>query len=97
MSKTEMGSMMCHTANSVADTLRQEENVREKKDGRGNQWSKVYFGSGAHFKNWLDQVLEIFGEENVEIEAVDSTGLKCFEESGDKAYRIWVRKNQDSA
>jgi hypothetical protein len=38
-----------------------------------------------HIKKWI-------GEENVEVEEVNCTGLKCFEESGEKAYRIWVRE-----
>jgi len=39
-------------------------------------------------KNWLAQCKEL-GE--VEVEEVDSTGYKCFEEGGEKLYRIWLR------
>ena len=52
---------------------------------------KVYFGGGSHFRNWLDQCLELWGEENIEVEEVGSAGLKCFEETGEKLYRIWAR------
>jgi len=71
------------------ERLAQEELVREKIDEQGNRWRKVYFGGGAHFRNWLEQCREL-GE--VEVEEVDATGLKCFEESGEKLYRIWVRE-----
>ncbi len=75
--------------------LRDEEMLREKIDHRGNRWSKIYFGSGSHFRNWLVQCKEIFGEENIEVEEVDSTGLACFDESGEQAYRIWLRERQN--
>ncbi len=94
MKKACDGAGLCQIADDVAGVLQGEESIREKTDSYGNTWSKVYFGSGAHFKNWLSQVLEIFGEENVEVEPVDFTGLKCFEESEDKAYRIWVKKQR---
>lgn len=55
--------------------LRDEEKVREKFDERGNRWFKIYFGSGSHFRNWLRQCIEIFGEENIEVEEADSTDL----------------------
>jgi len=71
------------------ERLAQEELVREKVDQQGNRWRKVYFGGGAHFRNWLEQCREL-GE--VEVEEVDATGLKCFEESGEKLYRIWMRE-----
>ncbi|MCD6570580.1 MAG: hypothetical protein J7L53_07755 [Deltaproteobacteria bacterium] len=79
----------------AAVCMRQEDGIRERVDDKGNKWWKVYFGGGAHFRNWLDQCREIFGEENIEIEEVDFTGLKCFEESGEKAYRIWVKQRGD--
>ena len=69
--------------------LAQEELVREKVDANGNKWRKVYFGGGAHFRNWLEQCREL-GE--VEVEEVDSRGFKCFEEAGEKMYRIWMKE-----
>ena len=70
------------------ERLAQEELVREKIDEQGNKWRKVYFGGGEHFRNWLEQCREL-GE--VEVEEVDSKGFKCFEESGEKLYRIWMK------
>ena len=75
------------------ERIAEEDKVQEKVDAIGNRWRKVYFGGGAHFKNWYDQIVEIRGEENVEVEEVDSHGLKCFEESGERLYRIWVKEN----
>jgi hypothetical protein len=70
-------------------SLAQEELVKEKVDANGNKWRKVYFGGGAHFRNWLEQCREL-GE--VEVEEVDSRGFKCFEEAGEKMYRIWMKE-----
>ncbi len=71
------------------ERLAQEELVKEKIDANGNKWHKVYFGGGAHFRNWLEQCREL-GE--VEVEEVDSKGFKCFEEAGEKMYRIWMKE-----
>lgn len=71
------------------ERLAQEESVKEKVDAQGYKWRKVYFGGGAHFQNWLEQCREL-GE--VEVEEVDSKGFKCFEESGEKMYRIWIKE-----
>jgi len=71
--------------------MAQEEMVRAKVDENGTRWTKVYFGSGAHYRNWLSQFIEVKGIENVQVEEADSTGFQCYEESGEKLYRIWVR------
>jgi len=71
------------------EKLAREDLVREKADDEGNSWRKVYFGGGAHFRNWLEQCREL-GE--VEVEEVDSKGFKCFEEGGEKLYRIWMKE-----
>ena len=76
--------------------MAQEDLVREKVDGEGNVWRKVYFGGGAHLKNWLDQTIELCGGENVEVEEADATGLQCFEQGNEKIYRIWVRKTDST-
>jgi hypothetical protein len=68
-----------------------EEKIREKMGQDGNRWTKVYFGGGAHLRNWLSQFIELKGEKNVKVEKVDSTGFQCYEESGEKMYRIWVK------
>jgi len=70
------------------ERIAQEEQVRERIDEKGNRWRKVYFGGGEHFRNWLKQCREL-GE--VEVEEVDSKGFKCFEEGGEKLYRIWMK------
>ena len=71
--------------------MQKEDDVREKTDAGGIRWRKVYVGGGDHFKNWLAQCIEIHGEENIEIEEIDSSGFACFEEAGEKLCRIWVK------
>jgi len=75
------------------ERMAEENLVRERVDEKGNIWRKVYFGGGSHFENWLDQTIELCGDENVEVEEIDSRGFKCFEEGGEKMYRIWVKKS----
>jgi len=69
------------------------EKIQQMVDKDGNRWKKVYFGSGAHFRNWLSQAIELKGKQNVKIEEADSRGFQCYEKSGGKMYRIWVREN----
>ena len=73
---------------TIQERMAEEELVREKTDAQGRRWRKAYFGGGEHFKNWLAQCKEL-GE--VMVEEVDSTGYKCFEEGGEKLYRIWLK------
>jgi hypothetical protein len=80
-----------------SERIAQEEEVREKTDEKGNKWRKLYLGGGAHFRNWLSQIEEIYGRENVEIEEIDSSGFKCFEEDHEKMHRIWVKVNVDQS
>jgi len=68
--------------------MAEEEKVKERVDAKGGKWKKVYFGGGEHFKNWLAQCREL-GE--VEVEEVNTRGYKCFEEAGERLYRIWLR------
>jgi len=77
--------------NPLQQRMAEAETIREKVDEDGTRWTKVYFGGGAHLKNWLSQFIELKGEENVKMEEVDSTGFQCYEESGEKMYRVWVR------
>jgi len=72
--------------------MAQEALVKERVDDEGNRWTKAYFGGGEHFKNWLEQCREL-GE--VIVEEVDSTGYKCFEEGGEKLYRIWMKNGSN--
>jgi len=83
--------MGCHNngeGRTVRERMAEEEQIREKIDAQGNRWRKAYFGGGQHFQNWLAQCSEL-GE--VMVEEVDSSGYTCFEESGEKLYRIWVK------
>jgi hypothetical protein len=77
----------------IREKIALEKEVRERRDKEGNKWLKVYFGSGAHFRNWLSQIEEIYGRENIEIEEMDPIGFKCFEESQEKMCRIWVKES----
>jgi hypothetical protein len=75
------------------ERIAEEEHVGERIDQNGVRWRKVYFGGGAHFKNWLEQCKEL-GE--VKVEEIDSTGFKCFEEGGERLYRIWMKIDEIS-
>ena len=77
----------CHT-DTFQQRIAEEEKVKERIDDQGNKWKKVYFGGGEHFNNWLEQCKEL-GE--VVVEKIDATGYKCFELSGEKLYRIWLK------
>lgn len=79
--------------NLVRQRMAEEEKSRQRVDEEGHGWTKVYFGSGAHFRNWLSQVIELKGKQNVMVEEADPRGFRCYEESGEKMYRIWVREN----
>jgi len=78
---------------TIRQRMAAEEKILEKWDEDGNRWRKAYFGGGDHFRNWLNQFLELRGEENIQVEEMDSRGFQCFEESGEKMYRIWVKDN----
>jgi len=73
---------------TIRERMADEELIRERTDADGVKWRKVYVGGGAHFENWLAQCREIG---DVIVEEIDSTGYKCFEESGEKLYRIWMK------
>jgi hypothetical protein len=75
----------------IRERMAQEELVQEKTDAQGYRWKKVYFGGGSHFRNWLEQCREL-GE--VEVEEIDPTGFKCYEQDGEKVYRIWVKAKE---
>jgi hypothetical protein len=79
----------------ISERMRQEESIQERIDQEGIKWRKLYFGGGAHFRNWLSQCIEIYGEENIAIEEVDPAGFSCFEESDEKMHRIWVKDRKD--
>jgi hypothetical protein len=81
--------------NPIRQRMAEEEEVQKRIDKNGTLWIKVYFGGGAHYRNWLSQFIELRGEENVEVEETDSTGFQCYEESGEKMYRIWVKASDE--
>jgi len=65
--------------------------ANERTDASGIRWRKVYTGGGAHFRHWLEQFKEIYGEENLSVEEEDPTGFACFEQSGEKMYSVWLK------
>lgn len=73
---------------TIRERMAQEAEVTERVDEQGNRWRKVYFGGGSHFRNWLKQCEEL-GE--VRVEEVPATGFTCFEQTGEKLYRIWLK------
>ena len=79
---------------TIQERMAAEERVKEKVDEKGIRWKKVYFGGGEHFKNWLEQCKEL-GE--VMVEEDESTGYKCFNENGEKLYRIWMKMDPHAA
>jgi hypothetical protein len=85
-----MNNAQLNQENPLQQRMAEEEKIREKVDN-GTRWTKVYFGGGAHFRNWLSQFIELKGEKNVKVEEADPTGFQCYEESGEKMYRIWVK------
>lgn len=77
---------------TLPEVIDQEELVLERIDEQGNRWVKKYVGGGEHFANWLEQYKEVYGEECVETEEVDSCGFSCFEIGKEKMFRIWVKE-----
>jgi len=82
--------------NYIHHRMMEEERIQHSVDTEGNRWTKAYFGGGAHFRNWLSQIVEIKGERNVKVEEVDSSGFQCYEQGGEKLYRVWVREKVES-
>ena len=76
---------------TIQERIAEEDLVQERIDEEGNKWRKIYLGGGEHCRNWLEQFKE-FGE--VRVEEVDSKGFQCFEEGGEKMYRVWLKKAQ---
>ena len=76
---------------TIQERIAEEDLVQERIDEEGNKWRKIYLGGGEHCRNWLEQFKE-FGE--VRVEEVDCKGFQCFEEGGEKMYRVWLKKAQ---
>jgi hypothetical protein len=90
MSLEKMAQRRPDQKTTARGRMAREELVQEKIDPQGNKWRKVYFGGGAHFRNWLAQYQELGFE--IEVEEIDSTGFRCFEESGERTHRIWLKE-----
>ena len=73
---------------TVQRRMAEEDLINERVDGEGNRWRKIYFGGGEHCRNWVEQFKEL-GE--IKVEEVDPRGFKCFEESGEPLYRVWLK------
>jgi hypothetical protein len=71
--------------------VKHEFGAPEKTDTSGNRWRKVYTGGGSHFRHWLEQFKEVYGEENLVVEEDDPSGYKCFEQSGEPMLSIWLK------
>jgi hypothetical protein len=39
--------------NPTQQRMAEEEKIQQRVDEDGTTWMKVYFGGGAHFRNWL--------------------------------------------
>lgn len=71
-----------------------ESTTIEKTDAAGNRWRKVYTGGGSHFRHWLEQFKEVYGEEKLCVEEDDPSGYTCFEQSGEPMFSIWLKVGQ---
>ena len=81
----------CSGKGPDADGVQAEARAEERMDASGNRWRKVYTGGGAHFRHWLEQFKEIYGEENLVVEEDDPSGYTCFEQSGEPMFSIWLK------
>jgi hypothetical protein len=43
----------------------------------------------------LNYAIKLKGKQNVKVEEADRGGFQCYEESGEKMYRIWVKENDE--
>ena len=76
---------------TIQERMAEEDLIQERIDKKGNKWRKIYFGGGEHCRHWIEQFKEL-GE--VELEEVDSRGFQCFEEAGEKLYRVWLKMDE---
>jgi hypothetical protein len=92
--ETETGAVKGTAEEIERERIAQEELVKEKVDAEGNTWKKVYWGGGAHFKNWLEQAQELADtmDSEIEVEEIEAAGLTCYEQGGEKLYRIWLKE-----
>ena len=76
---------------TIQERMAEEDLIQERIDKQGNKWRKIYFGGGEHCRRWVEQFREL-GE--VQMEEVDPRGFKCFEEGGEKLYRVWLKMDE---
>jgi hypothetical protein len=86
-----MGVQQEDRQKTIQEKIAEEGLVQERIDQSGNKWRKIYFGGGQHCRNWLEQFKEF---REVQVEEVDPRGFKCFEEGGEKLYRVWLKMDQ---
>lgn len=73
---------------TMPQPMAETDRIHKRVDENGDTWRKVYIGGGIHCQNWIDQFKEL-GE--IEVEEVDPKGFRCFEETGEKLFRIWLK------
>jgi hypothetical protein len=88
-----MISQLGKEGESIQERMAEEDRIQERRDQEGNKWQKIYFGGGGHLRNWLEQFKELG---DVQVEELDSRGFKCFEESGEKLVRVWLRMDEEN-
>lgn len=81
------------TEEEIPEAIRKEQLLTEKVDEKGRVWEKKYFGGGPHFERWLREYEELYGEENIKVEKLDS--FECYQKESEM-YRIWVRKSAET-
>jgi hypothetical protein len=86
-----MTSSQADYTDVVRCRMAEEESVQQKTDSEGKKWRKAYFGGGAHYQGWLEQFQEVYGQDRIMVEEADASGLQCYQEGGEKMYRIWVK------
>ena len=87
-----MGQTGCRRKEPQMESeINDEPRATEKMDASGTQWRKVYTGGGSHFRHWLEQFKEVYGEENLVVEEDDPSGYTCFEQSGEPMFSIWLK------
>ena len=87
-----MGQKGCNGKQPQTEAgVKDKPQATEKTDASGNRWRKVYTGGGSHFRHWLEQFKEVYGEENLVVEEDDPSGYTCFEQSGEPMFSIWLK------
>jgi hypothetical protein len=48
-----MNKVQVDQENPIQQRMAEEEKIQQRVDEDGTRWTKVYFGGGVHFRNWL--------------------------------------------